>query len=137
MSLVFAHAIEKEPEKLSSDGYNISSLTDPKFPVVDRTTHLDFLIEGRLSNAEIELHKNTKTIKLGLKQETPGHFSTGYVFGEAGTYEVHVEIDGKELEGEFLLEVTELGFWGLLQIIIMILFVGGFSYLAYRNCKSQ
>ena len=129
MSLVYGHALEKEPDKVVTDQYELTFSTDPLFPVAYKETHLEVLAKDNAGNPlvaeiKIELHKDGQGDILPTTLVSPGHYDAKHVFKEQGTYDIHLIVNNEELSEEFTLYVDSLGsFQGIFQLSAIVLFL--------------
>jgi len=138
--LVAAHSIETKFVIRSDGQYNIKFSIDPKFPLVNKETRLDFEIwdnKGEfvsISDMEIILVKDDERQTLALT-ESQEHYEIKHVFEEPGVYKIIPSINGQELDLEFSVEVDSFGWSGMLRssVIILLLFV--LIILMYKDYK--
>lgn len=140
--LVNAHALKRGPEEKSTELYIVDFITKPIFPVTGKEVHLEINVKDKnndpLNNLdiELELHKGTQIINLNTKGGF-GHYDISYKFSDAGEYEIHLSINGKELPIEFDLIVDGFGFKGIAQVSVLLIFALILIFLAYKDCKKK
>lgn len=146
VQIVKAHGIEKGPIIKSTEQYQIAFSTQPKYPVVGLETYLELEIKDKLNNSisdvdvNLEIHKaekNITLITLSTNESVSGHYSAIYVFREKGDYEIHIEINGEEIETEFELRIDDFGLSGLLRSTIILVLIIILIVFAYRDCKKN
>ena len=141
--LVSGHAIKKGPEEKSTELYIVDFFTDTIFPVTGREIHLEINVKDKnnnlLNNLDVglELHKGKQTTNLNVKESGFGHYDASYKFSEAGEYEAHLSINGKELPIEFGLNVDSFGSKGIIRVSILLIFALILIFLAYKDCKKK
>jgi len=141
---VFAHGIERKPETTVEGNYIVAFRIEPQFPVTRKTTHLDIIVEDsqankKLSNLQIALELHTQDsskviiLEKGTEEEA-GHYGFSYTFLEKGLWEIHVSINGQELEKEFTVDVDNFGLSGLLRSGIIVFLALILIVAARRDC---
>lgn len=139
------HGIERVAEEVQEGGYVISFETDPVYPVTGKSTHFDILVKDdetleRISRLalSLELHRKESAEIITLakgEEEESGHYGFSYTFSGQGLWEIHVVIDGQEIEKGFTIDVDSFGLSGLLRSGIIIILTGILVAAARRDCR--
>ena len=139
--LAYAHGLLEEAKTARTTQYELTFVSEPLYPITWRTTTLVLTLntlEGQVvsgANIALELHAPGKrAIRLPAPERTPGTYAAAHRFNAWGTYDVHIAIQGQELDAEFELFVDRIGPRGWARVVTILVLFFVLAWFAAREC---